>query len=125
MAPKKATNFGIETLAESQRLQKPGDAGLFVFRAVFSADKNSSALLRIATGSESQCFYGTVKAQRALCVEGCIFEKVAAAIGCAATFQGYPRATSKKKRVCVVTYRHSDNGLFENSLPPPSNMTNL
>jgi hypothetical protein len=32
---------------------------------------------------------------------------------------------SKKKRGCVATYQHSDGGLFENSVWPPPNMTNL
>ena len=36
------------------------------------------------------------------------------------TFQGYPRPTIKKKRACVVTYRHSGDGLLENSFPPHS-----
>jgi hypothetical protein len=39
--------------------------------------------------------------------------------------QGYPLATSKKKRVCVVTYRHSGDKLFENSYPPRSNVNKL
>ena len=39
--------------------------------------------------------------------------------------RGYPASTSKKKRVCVVTYRHSGGELFENSLRPRSNVNNL
>jgi hypothetical protein len=39
--------------------------------------------------------------------------------------EGYPSSMSKKKRVCVVTYRHSDGVLFENSPWPAPNMTNL
>jgi len=39
--------------------------------------------------------------------------------------QGYPIPTSKKKRVCVVTYRHSGGQLFENSLPPHANVNDL
>ena len=39
--------------------------------------------------------------------------------------QGYPVSTSKKKRVCVVTYRHSGDWLFENSIPLSSNVNNL
>src|SRR6202035_1623506 len=39
--------------------------------------------------------------------------------------QGYPSPTSKKKRACVVTYRHSGEGLFENCFPPHFNVTLL
>jgi hypothetical protein len=39
--------------------------------------------------------------------------------------QGYPLPTSKKKRACVVTYRHSGEQLFENSFLPRSNINNL
>jgi hypothetical protein len=39
--------------------------------------------------------------------------------------QGYPVPTIKKKRACLVTYRHSGEGLFENYLPPRSNVTKL
>jgi hypothetical protein len=35
-----------------------------------------------------------------------------------AALQGYPLSMSKKKRACVVTYRHSGEVLFENSVPP-------
>jgi hypothetical protein len=38
---------------------------------------------------------------------------------------GYPISTSKKKRVCVVTYRHSGYELLKNSLSPRSNVNNL
>jgi hypothetical protein len=41
------------------------------------------------------------------------------------SFEGYPQSTSKKKRVCIVTYRHSDAGLFENSLRPLPNVNDL
>jgi hypothetical protein len=34
------------------------------------------------------------------------------------TLQGYPIPTIKKKRACVVTYRHSGARLLENSSPP-------
>jgi hypothetical protein len=33
-------------------------------------------------------------------------------------FRGYPLPTSKKKRACVVTYRHSGEQLFKNSVLP-------
>jgi hypothetical protein len=39
--------------------------------------------------------------------------------------RGYPVPTIKKKRACLVTYRHSGEGLFENYLLPRSNVTNL
>jgi hypothetical protein len=39
--------------------------------------------------------------------------------------RGYPVPTSKKKRVCVVTYRHSGHLLFENSVLPRSNVNDL
>jgi hypothetical protein len=39
--------------------------------------------------------------------------------------KGYPVATSKKKRACVVTYRHSGEQLFEKSLPPHANVNIL
>jgi hypothetical protein len=39
--------------------------------------------------------------------------------------KGYPVPTSKKKRVCVVTYRHSGDLLFENTIPLGSNVNNL
>jgi hypothetical protein len=42
-----------------------------------------------------------------------------------AALQGYPIPTIKKKRACVVTYRHSGGQLFENSFPPRSNVNNL
>jgi hypothetical protein len=51
--------------------------------------------------------------------------KISRAICRIASCEGYPSLTSKKKRVCVVTYRHSDSGLFENSLPPRPNLNNL
>ena len=34
------------------------------------------------------------------------------------TFQGYPLPTIKKKRACVVTYRHSGERLLENGFSP-------
>jgi hypothetical protein len=40
-------------------------------------------------------------------------------------YRGYPVPTSKKKRVCVVTYRHSGHLLFENSVLPRSNVNDL
>jgi hypothetical protein len=49
----------------------------------------------------------------------------AAARACSTAMQGYPVPTIKKKRVCVVTYRHSGGQLFENSFPPRSNVNNL
>ena len=39
--------------------------------------------------------------------------------------RGYPVPTSKKKRACVVTYRHSGDRLFENSFPPQTNVNDL
>jgi hypothetical protein len=39
--------------------------------------------------------------------------------------EGYPVPTSKKKRACIVTYRHSGEVLFENSLSPYFNFNNL
>jgi hypothetical protein len=39
--------------------------------------------------------------------------------------QGYPLPMSKKKRACVVTYRHSGEELFEKSSLPYSNVNNL
>jgi hypothetical protein len=39
--------------------------------------------------------------------------------------QGYPIPTNKKKRACVVTYRHSGDVLLENSVRPGSNVNNL
>jgi len=39
--------------------------------------------------------------------------------------QGYPLPTSKEKRVCVVTYQHSGEELFENSSPPYPYVNNL
>jgi hypothetical protein len=39
--------------------------------------------------------------------------------------QGYPVPTSKKKRARIVTYRHSGEVLFENSLSPYFNFNNL
>jgi hypothetical protein len=39
--------------------------------------------------------------------------------------QGYPVPTSKKKRACVVTYRHSGEQLFENSFSPYCNLNAL
>jgi hypothetical protein len=39
--------------------------------------------------------------------------------------QGYPVPTSKKKRVYVVTYRHSGEHLSENSVLPRSNVNDL
>jgi hypothetical protein len=43
----------------------------------------------------------------------------------AIALKGYPVQTSKKKRACVVTYRHSGEQLFEISLSASSNVTNL
>jgi len=39
--------------------------------------------------------------------------------------QGYPLPTNKKKRVCVVTYQHSGEELFENSSPRYRRVNNL
>jgi hypothetical protein len=50
---------------------------------------------------------------------------IAIARACSSALQGYPVPTIKKKRVCVVTYRHSGGQLFENSIPPRSNVNNL
>jgi|ERR1035438_3293848 hypothetical protein len=44
---------------------------------------------------------------------------------CSNVLEGYPVSTSKKKRACVVTYRHSGDRLFENSIPFGSNVNNL
>ena len=41
------------------------------------------------------------------------------------TFQGYPIPTIKKKRACIVTYRHSGERLLENSFPPYSIVNKL
>jgi hypothetical protein len=43
---------------------------------------------------------------------------IAAARAFRKTLQGYPIPTIKKKRACVVTYRHSGERLLENSAPP-------
>jgi hypothetical protein len=57
---------------------------------------------------------------------GYAFEIATAAVrACSIVLQGYPIPTIKKKRVCVVTYRHSGVPLFENSFPPRSNVNNL
>jgi hypothetical protein len=50
---------------------------------------------------------------------------IAAAPLCSKALKGYPVSTSKKKRACVVTYRHSGDRLFENSIPFGSNVNNL
>jgi hypothetical protein len=54
-----------------------------------------------------------------------VFEEIAIVSGRGMFFEGYPWPMSKKKRACVVTYRHSDDGLFENSLRPSPNITDL
>ena len=41
------------------------------------------------------------------------------------TPRGYPVSMSKKKRACVVTYRHSGERLFENSVLPHTNVNIL
>jgi hypothetical protein len=57
---------------------------------------------------------------------GLTFEiAIAAAIGRSTLLQGYPVPTSKKKRACVVTYRHSEDRWFENSISPRSNVNDL
>jgi hypothetical protein len=40
-------------------------------------------------------------------------------------FQGYPVSTIKKNGARVVTYRHSGDGLFENSFLPRSIVNEL
>src|SRR6202011_5366370 len=42
---------------------------------------------------------------------------IAAAIRRSTLLQGYPVPMSKKKRACVVTYRHSEDRWFENAIP--------
>jgi hypothetical protein len=44
---------------------------------------------------------------------------------CSEALKGYPISTSKKKRACVVTYRHSGDRLFKNSFPHDPNVNNL
>ncbi len=41
------------------------------------------------------------------------------------TFQVYPLPTIKKKRACVITYRHSGDRLLKNSFPPHSIVNKL
>jgi hypothetical protein len=55
-----------------------------------------------------------------------VFEiAIAIARRCTEVPQGYPVPTSKKKRVYVVTYRHSGEHLSENSVLPRSNVNDL
>jgi hypothetical protein len=65
------------------------------------------------------------KHRSAVVTEDIALGKIARQIYRIASSEGYPSSMSKKKRVCVVTYRHSDSGLFENSLPPRPNLNNL
>jgi hypothetical protein len=57
---------------------------------------------------------------------GLTFEiAIATALRFSTSPQGYPVATSKKKRARVVTYRHSEDQWFENSIPPHPNVNKL
>jgi hypothetical protein len=44
---------------------------------------------------------------------------------CSNVLKGYPVSMSKKKRVCVVTYRHSGDQRFENTFPRDPKVNNL
>jgi hypothetical protein len=59
-------------------------------------------------------------------LRGLTFEiAIAAATRRATRLKGYPIPMSKKKRACVVTYRHSEDRWFENSIPPRSKVNDL
>jgi hypothetical protein len=49
----------------------------------------------------------------------------ASAASRSSVLRGYPVPTIKKKRACVVTYRHSGEELFENCSSPYSTVTDL
>jgi hypothetical protein len=85
----------------------------FFFRTEILPDENAVHAFSDCDSCEASDFTENASAARTL--QGA-FKKIAASSP-RSGFEGYPPSTSKKKRVCVVTYRHSDSGLFENSLP--------
>ncbi len=109
-----------KTDRKRQSSKSPAHAGLFLFglhRTAVGRRRNAGAsvILLALCGSRSYELR-----QRASCVDAKPMLGHALQIATATararrkTFQGYPLPTIKKKRACLVTYRHSGDSLLEN-----------
>jgi hypothetical protein len=103
--------------------RKPGTAGLFLFVSVLHRGPRSK-FLRIGVSAGPISEGGLANSPWPLRIDPAALKTDDRGRATTAP-QGYPVPMSKKKRVCVVTYQHSGDKLFENSCPPRSNVNKL